>query len=226
MAHEISARSEAALLALFPVVKGRTDAPSYLVDQLVEAELHRRGIADVVSGASHVLALTQGPLMKEEYDLSAHAHGDGWHLDAVLLDPLEFTLFNMHYGFSAGDAALKALVAALKQCCPQSKVVRTHTDGFAILFGPSAGTTPTEETVELVAEAAQKSFASIANSQPWKFTTAQLSLTIVEPQNWQVLGPLVFAECERALFMARRSRDFKCVERRIELHGRLPSFDE
>jgi GGDEF domain-containing protein len=218
MAHEISARTQAALLALFPVVQGRTDAPTYLVDQLVEAELHRRGIPDSVSLATHALALTQGSLMKEEYDVSAHSHGDGWRIDAIVIDPIEFTVFNMKYGFAAGDLAFQALILALKKVCPNTKIVRIHTDGFAILFGP--------KLVEQVKQSAVESFATIPNTAPWKFTVGTLSLTLVEPQNWQIIGPTVWAECERALFIAKRTKDFKGIQRRIEFNGRLPLFEE
>ena len=138
MSHPITERSEKALLGLFPTAQGRADGPTWLVDQLVDAELHRRGYPDSVTGAVHALALNQGSLLKEEFDLSSHGHSDGWVIGAVLVDPLEFTLFNMRYGFKAGDEALRAMVAGMKQVCPSAKVVRIHTDGFAILLGPTA----------------------------------------------------------------------------------------
>jgi hypothetical protein len=111
--HPISERSAKAVMALFPLAQGRPDAPTFLVDQLVEAELQRRGAPDA-TGAFSPLALTQGSLLKEEYDLSTHGHAEGWSLGAVLVDPLEFMLFNQRYGFPAGDAALKAMVGAMR----------------------------------------------------------------------------------------------------------------
>jgi hypothetical protein len=39
-----------------------------------------------------------------------------------------------------------------------------------------------------------------------------------------VLGPLVWAECERALVIARRAPFEGLLERRVVLDGRLPDF--
>ena len=220
MTNTISDRSERALLALFPNVLGRPDAASWLVDQLVDAELHRRGNLDAVSGAFHPLALTQGTLLKEEFDFSTQAHADGWVLGAVLVDPLEFTLFNMKHGFPAGDAALKAMVAAMKEAAPDAKVVRIHTDGFAVLLGPTSSARATPELLQRTREALGRALPEV------RFTMGLLELTVVEPPNWQVLGPLAWAECERALMIARRQPTEALQARRVELNGRLPDFNQ
>ncbi|HEY1089266.1 MAG TPA: diguanylate cyclase [Archangium sp.] len=218
MPFEITERSERALLALFPTAQGRPDAPTWLVDQLVDAELHRRGTPDAVSGAIHALALNQGNLLKEEFDLSTHGHSDGWMINAILVDPLEFTVFNMHHGFKAGDAALRSMVDAMKAVCPSSKVVRIHTDGFAVLLGP---TSDTRLTPDLLPRLREELAAKVPNV---KFTLGQLELTVVDPPNWQVLGPLVWAECERALTIARRKPTDALQQRRVVLDGRLPEL--
>jgi GGDEF domain-containing protein len=217
--HPISERSAKALLALFPTAQGRPDGPSWLVDQVVDAELHRRGYPDAVSGAFHALALKEGTLLKEEYDLSTHGHADGWVLGAVLVDPLEFTVFNMHRGLPAGDAALRAMGEAMKSACPRAKVVRIHTDGFAVLLGPTADQPLTEALV------AQVRAALAAKLPELTFTIGALELTVVDPPNWQVLGPLAWAECERALMIARRGGVSSIQRRRVVLDGRLPAFD-
>lgn len=219
MPNTISDRSERALLALFPNALGRPDAASWLVDQLVDAELHRRGNPDA-SGAFHALALTQGTLLKEEFDFSAQAHSDGWVLGAVLVDPLEFTLFNMKHGFPAGDAALKAMVTAMKAATPDAKVVRIHTDGFAALLGPTSSSRATPEVLARTREALRRALPEVT------FTMGLLELTVVEPPNWQVLGPLAWAEAERALMIARRQPTEALQARRVELNGRLPDFNQ
>ena len=84
MAQQISEQTEKTLLSMFPMVKGKHNAGSYLVDQLVETELHRRGSPDK-SGAFHALSLNQGSLLREEYDLSTHGHSDGWLIGALLV---------------------------------------------------------------------------------------------------------------------------------------------
>ncbi|MCC6334530.1 MAG: GGDEF domain-containing protein [Myxococcales bacterium] len=219
MTHSISERSAKALLALFPTAQGRPDGPSWLVDQVVDAELHRRGYPDAVSGAFHALALKDGSLLKEEYDLSTHGHSDGWVLGAVLVDPLEFTVFNMEHGLPAGDAALRAMVEAMKSVCPRAKVVRLHTDGFAVLLGPTADQPLTDALVPATRTALAAKLPGL------EFTLSALELTVVDPSHWQVLGPLVWAECERALVIARRAGVTSIQRRRVVLDGRLPPFD-
>ena len=229
MTFPITDRSAKALLALFPTAQGRPDAPTWLVDQLVDAELHRRGAPDTVTGATHALALNQGQLLKEEFDISTHGHSDGWVIGAVLVDPLEFTLFNMRYGFKAGDAALRAMVEGMKQVCPSAKVVRLHTDGFALLLGPTADCKVKPELISQLREVLPAKVAAVTPKdaeppKPMLFTFGLLELTVVEPPNWQILGPLVWAECERALMIARRKPTAELQVRRIVMDGRLPDM--
>ena len=217
-------------MALFPNVQGRADGPTWLVDQLVDAELHRRGYPDAVTGAIHGLALNQGSVLKEEFDLSTHGHSDGWVIGAVLVDPLEFTLFNMRYGFKAGDAGLRAVVEGMKQVCPSAKVVRIHTDGFAILHGPTAEGRVGPELIARLREVLPAKVAAVTpvDAEPRKdvrFTFGLLELTVVDPPNWQLLGPLVWAECERALMIARYQPTEALQQRRVVLDGRLPEFE-
>ena len=229
MSHTITERAEKALLALFPTAQGRPDGPTWLVDQLVDAELHRRGTPDAVTGAIHALALNQGQLLKEEFDLSTHGHSDGWEIGAVLVDPLEFTLFNMRYGFKAGDAALRAMVEGMKEVCPTAKVVRIHTDGFAVLLGPTADQKVSAQFIPRLREVLPVKVAAVTpkDSEPTKpvvFTLGLLELTVVDPPNWQILGPLVWAECERALMIARRMPTEALQRRRVVMDGRLPEM--
>jgi GGDEF domain-containing protein len=230
MPHVISDRAAKALLALFPTAQGRPDGPSWLVDELVEAELHRRGMPDAVTGAFHALALKEGQLLKEEFDLNTHGHADGWVLGAVTVDPLEFMLFNMRYGFPAGDAALKAMVQGMKEVCPKAKVARTHTDGFAILLGPTAEQAVSPELLPRLREVLPARVAAVTpdDGEPKKvvgFTLGLLELTVVDPPNWQLLGPLAWAECERLHMIARRAPSTELLRRRVVLDGRLPDFE-
>ncbi len=230
MPSPISERSERALLALFPRAQGRPDAASWLVDQMVDAELHRVGAPDETSGALHALALTQGSLLKEEYDLSTHGHADGWVLGALLVDPLELTVFNMTYGFEVGDAALKAMVRAMKAQHPTAKVVRIHVDAFAVLFGPTSQTTVSSAFVEPLRAAMTAAVSAVtpptdAPARALGFTMAAVELTVVDPPNWQVLGPLAWAEFERALVIAKRQPFHDVLRRTVTLGGRLPEFD-
>jgi hypothetical protein len=193
-------KSERALAALFPQNLGQRASPSALVESLIDAEGWRKGAPDPVSGALHPFALTQGSVLKEEYDLSTHGHGDGWVLGALLADPVELTLFNMKHGFAKGDLALKAIVTSLRAVAPKSKVVRLHADGFAALLGPTS-----EQSAD-------------------EFTLGLFELTVLDPPHWQVLGPLAWAESERALFIARKAPWTGVLRRRLELGGRLPEL--
>ncbi|MDP2273538.1 MAG: GGDEF domain-containing protein [Archangium sp.] len=216
-------------MALFPTAQGRPDGPTWLVDQLVDAELHRRGSPDSVTGAIHALALNQGQLLKEEFDLSTHGHSDGWVIGAVLIDPLEFTLFNMRYGFKAGDVAMRAMVEGMKEVCPSAKVVRLHTDGFAVLLGPTADQKISADLLPRLREVLPAKVAAVTPKDAEAerrvvFTFGLLELTVVDPPNWQILGPLVWAECERALVIARRQPTEALQLRRVTLDGRLPEM--
>jgi len=201
---------DALLKAMFPMVSA-----DEAIDALVDAEAHRRGQPDRVSGAFHALALTQGMLLKEEYDLSTHGHG-AWVLGAVLADVRELTVINMHHGFPEGDRVLRATVEALKSVAPGAKVVRTHADGFAALLGPTA-----EQRIdEALGRRAKEALAKVtALGKPVAFTVGLLELTVTQPSHPQVLSVLTWAECERALAIARREPFESVLRRHIALDG-------
>jgi len=222
MPTEVSEASQRALLRLFPTAAGRPDAVPWLVAQLVDAERHRRGEPDVVSGAFHALALTQGALVREEYDLNTHGHADGWVMGALLVDPRELILVNRDRGFPAGDAALRAIADALREVVPTAKVVRVHSDGFAALLGPTAQREVSEALLPPLAAALAAHLARVETSL--HFTLGALELTVVDPPSWQVLGPLIWAEVERALVVFRRTAFQGVLRRRVVLDGRLPEL--
>lgn len=194
------------LRALFPNVP-----PEQAARALLDAEGHRRGTRDAVSGAFHALALTQGALLKEEYDLSTHGHHAGWVMGAVVADIRELTVVNMKHGFEEGDRVLRQTAEALQAVSPNAKLVRVHSDAFALLLGPMAQD-PVTPAHLAKARAALKVPCSVG----------LLKLTVVGPSHWQVLGPLVWAECERALVLARRAPKDEVLNRTVVLDGRLP----
>ena len=184
--------------------------PSRSLDALLEAEAARRGLPDPVSGAIHGLALLQGSLLKNEYDLSTHAHHAWWEVGAVVVDLVQTIGINMRHGFPVGDAALRAVATALKARFPTAKVVRIHTDAFAVLLPPSAELEVSTSLRDgLDAQLASAVAAVLPEDgepklQP-RFTIALLRLKLRAPSHWQVLGPIVWAECERALVDEKRS---------------------
>ncbi len=184
---------------------------------MIDAEEHRRGGRDSVSGAFHALGLTQGSLLKEEYDLSTHSHHSGWVIGAAVVDIRELTVVNMNHGFETGDEVLKDTVVALERACPKAKVVRVHSDAFAVLLGPMS-----EQKIQPSLKQTLRSALRQNARLPVEYSIGLLELTIVAPSHWQLLGPLVWAECERALVLARRAPSDEVLRRKIVLEGGIP----
>lgn len=190
------------------------------LDALLQAEQFRRGERDPVSGAFHVFALTQGSLLRQEYDLSTHGHYEGWDIGAVIVDIQRLILVNQEHGFPTGDAVLRSTAQALEQAFPSGKTVRIHGDAFAVLLPPSA-----ERAMDAALEAT--TLESLKGRAPVEigFSVSLLKLTFVKPSHWQVLGPLVWAECERALVMRSRGQASGIQLRRIELDAAIPGSE-
>ncbi len=216
------------LIALHPWAAERSREPVQLaLRTLIDAERARRGLPDAL-GAIPALALTQGSLLKDEFDLSTHAHHDGWRVGAVIADVLGMISLNARFGFAAGDALLRATVASLAAQYPGARVVRIHPDAFAALLTPSSQLTVQEHFQEttrsrLVEDVAQALPPGAAAGEGPRYTVSLLELTVDQPSCWQVLGPLVWAELERAHVMQRLGRTRELVQqRRIRLDGFVP----
>jgi Diguanylate cyclase, GGDEF domain len=209
------------LVNLFPRVLQREREPvQAALALLLEAEEQRRGAADA-TGASSALALLQGTLLKEEYDLSTHAHHDAWRVDALVADVRGLIHVNARHGFATGDTLLRGVVAALRSTFPGARLVRLHGDCFAALLAPSSGLTLAAQSgaqARAALEAAARA-ALPAEAEVPGFTLAQLSLRVRAPSHWQVLGPLVWAELERAFVLARMGGAEGVQERTLELAG-------
>jgi hypothetical protein len=85
-------------------------------------------------------------------------------------------------------------------------VVRIHGDAFAVVLGPTA-----DQRVEAVSnvESALEQATRVAlppHKGPLSFTVARLTLRVKDPPNYEVLGPLLWGECERALVLAKRGQ--------------------
>jgi GGDEF domain-containing protein len=205
----------------------REKATEQALRALLDAERSRRGEPDRVTGAFHVLALTQGSLLRYEYDLSTHGHHEGWEIGAVIVDPLELIKVNQSHGFPAGDAALRAIADTLREVFPSGRLVRIHSDAFAMLLPPSservvdAGLEQT--TREALREGVPRRLTAAGLSGiALDYTVALLHLIIENPSHWQVLGPLVWAESERALVLARTRAAQGVQRRRIPLEAAVP----
>jgi GGDEF domain-containing protein len=210
-----------ALRAAFPEVATRFPLESERsLEWLAQEDSWRRGGRDRVSGAQHRLGLLQGTLLKEDFDVGFHSGDGGWRLGAVLVDVVALTLFNAAHGFAEGDRLLTAMVEALRGAFPGAKVVRIHADAFAVLLGPTA-----EAKFSEGSEATAQSVLTSVGSR-WRpaadFTTALLDLTLVSPSHHEVIGPLVWAECERALLLKKRIPATGVVARKVVLDALTP----
>jgi len=228
MAHTVDDAVVHAVLALNPWVQSRPEPERFPVALagLLEAEASRRGEPEPVTGACHVTALTQGPLLRPEYDLSVHAHS-GWEAGAVIVDVLGMIHVNQEAGFALGDRFLRAVATALAESFPTSRVVRVHTDCFAALLLPSSDLELEESHLGLARGALERAAEAFqarqgAPRQLPGFTISGLRLRILDPSHWQVLGPLVWAEIERAHVMTRRGLASGIQRRELHLDGRVP----
>lgn len=224
MPYAIDEAQATALVSLYPRLVQRSPEPvKVALQRLLDEEHARRGVPDS-TGAINPLALTQGSLLKEEFDLSTHAHHAGWTLGAIIVDVKGMIHVNARHGFPVGDAMLKAVVQSLHARFPGAKVVRLQADNFAALLVPTSGLSVTAELREatrsgLVADA--RSVLAEGAEAP-DFTIALLELTIEQPTHWQVLGPLVWGELERAYTLERMGSAGGLQRRRLQLGGFVP----
>jgi GGDEF domain-containing protein len=227
MAHTLDDATVETLLGLQPWVKSRPPAEhaGLALQALLDAEACRRGAPDPVSGALNVLFLTQGTLLKPEFDISVHAHVP-WEVGLLTVDILEFIRVNQAAGFAKGDAFLRAVASCLLATFPSAHVVRIHTDCFCVLFAPSS-------QVELEEAQREKARAALARAEadfrkgeprltsPVGFTLGLARLRVVDPSHWQVLGPLVWGEAERTHVLARAGKADGILLRTVDLAGRV-----
>ena len=224
MPHALDDATATALVQLFPWVLQRPggDPVATAAQRLLDEERARRGAPDA-TGALNPLALQQGTLLKEEFDLSLHAHG-GWTVGGVVVDVQRLIHVNAQHGFKTGDALLAAVVRALAALFPGAKVVRLHGGTFAAVLGPISGLRVDAGTAERTRTALGAAATAVLppGATVPGFTVATLELTIEEPSHWQVLGPLVWAELERAFTVEKQGAAQGVQVRRLQLGGFVP----
>jgi GGDEF domain-containing protein len=228
MPYAIDEALATALVALYPRLVQRSPEPvKVALQRLLDEEHARRGVPDA-TGALNPLALTQGTLLKEEFDLSTHAHHAGWTLGALIVDVKGMIHVNARHGFPVGDTLLRAVVESLHAQLPGAKVVRLQGDNFAALLVPTSGLSVTEALREStqVRLGVDARSALPAGAEALDFTLALLELTIEQPTHWQVLGPLVWGELERAYTLERMGNAGGVQHRRLQLGGFVPGHSE
>lgn len=228
MPYAIDDAQASALVALYTRLVQRSPEPvKVALQRLLDEEHARRGVPDA-TGALNPLALTQGTLLKEEFDLSTHAHHAGWTVGALIADVKGMIHVNARHGFPAGDAMLRAVVESLRSQFPGAKVVRLQGDCFAALLVPTSGLSVTEALRESARSrlSADARAALPGGAEAPDFTLALLELTIEQPTHWQVLGPLVWGELERAYTLEHLGNAGGLQRRRLQLGGFVPGRSE
>ena len=157
--------------------------------------------------------------------MSVHGHIP-WEVGLLTVDVLELMSVNQAAGFPTGDRVLRATAGALVATFPSAHVVRIHTDCFCVLFAPSSGVALAEEHRGIARAALQKAVQELRLSEPrlpepLDFTLGLALLRVVDPSHWQVLGPLVWAEAERAHVLARAGKAEGMLLRTLDLAGRV-----
>lgn len=187
---------------------------------VLEAERRRKGDPDPVSGAFSRLAMTQGTLLKEEYDHGTHSFAGGAVFGAAVVDTVGLIHLNMEYGFARVDQALAAQVKALREVCPKAKIVRIHGDAFAVVLGPTAEQKVTVELAGALRTALEQATRdTLSHPGPLKFHVALLELRVKDPPNHDVLGPLLWGECERALVLESRAPTGLVLQRSVDFNA-------
>ena len=218
------------VIAAVPWVKEREEPHrrfSAALEWLVQQEEYRHGAPEAFTSALTPLALMQGSLLKREFDLSVHAH-TGWEAGAMIVDVKGLIEINRYSGFAIGDRVLLELTAALRDAFPREPMVRIHGDCYAVLLLPSSGQQLREEHLARVGEALERVPPEVGAAEVWlprplEFTLSALRLRVFDPSHWQLLGPLLVAEIERAHVMARRGLASGIQERELRLDGRVPA---
>ena len=140
-------------------------------------------------------------------------------------DSKELIEVNKSSGFSGGDHVLLEISAQFRRAFPREQIVRMHGDCYAVLFLPSSGEALQEaDLIRARAALVEVTAAAVASglTMNLEYTLSALRLRVFDPSHWQVLGPLLVSEIERAHAMTRRGLASGIQERELRLDGRIP----
>ncbi len=194
------------------------------LESVVLGALMRRGTPDPQTGALARSYLIEGPLLRETLERPEQALDGAWRAGVVAVDVRGLRHVNDRLGMEAGEKVLVAVADGLRAFCPDRPLVRLHGDAFATLYLPPSGHALTDQSPERVADAlvglAEERMPELAEAglEP-AFTVAALDLVIEQPFHWRVLGPLVWAEAERAHVAVRNAQATGLQRRTIPLDG-------
>jgi GGDEF domain-containing protein len=194
------------------------------LDFLVRDARLRRGDPETQTGALARHYLVEGALLRGTLPRPEHGLDGPWQAGIVAVDVRSLLRINDQLGMEAGERTLRVVADGLRGLYPQRPVVRLHGDAYAALLLPPHEHRFAEGTPERVRERlAQLTAVRVpelsARGLAPAFTVAALDLVIDRPFHWRVLGPLVWAEAERALAVVRTGRGEEVQRRKVSLDG-------
>lgn len=205
---------------------GAVDANA-LVSYILEREMSRRGGRDPATGALTSWCLRAGELLRPRAAWPWRGLAGEWRLGAMVVDVRNLKLINDRFGLPVGHALIAGVARALMSAFPEAQTIRIHGDAFAVLlFPPEDGkvSPSTRSTLRDQLVSTASSCLEGAGEAPTvvDFTMSLLSLVVENPYEWQLLGPLVAAELNRAHDLERTGKAAGVQERRLDLQGHIP----
>lgn len=206
-------------------VDGRKHFGDGLQSVVLQA-LMRKGIPDPQTGTLTRSYLIEGVLLRDTLEQPELGTGGEWSCGVVAVDVRGLKLVNDRLGMEGGERMLKLVADGLYAFCPDRPIIRLHGDAFAALYLPPGGHNISDGSPERLADAlgalADERMPGLEEHDlDPAFTVAALDLVIERPFHWRVLGPLVWAEAERAHVAVRAGRASGLQHRRIALDGYL-----
>lgn len=205
------------------VIEGRKHFGDGLQSVVLQA-LMRKGIPDPQTGTLTRSYLIEGVLLRDTFEHPERGLDGEWSCGVVAVDVRGLVHVNDRLGMEGGEQMLKLVADGLRAFCPDRPIIRLHGDAFAALYPPPDGHNISDGSPERLADAlsalADERMPELAEHdlEP-AFTVAALDLVIDRPFHWRVLGPLVWAEAERAHVAVRTGQATGLQHRRIELDG-------
>lgn len=204
-------------------VDGRKHFGDGLQSVVLQA-LMRKGLPDPQTGSLTRSYLIEGVLLRDTMEQPELGLEGDWSCGVVAVDVLGLMHVNDRLGMEGGEQMLKVVADGLRAFCPDRPIIRLHGDAFAALYLPPGGHNISDGSPDRLSDAltgmAQERMPELGEQglEP-RFTVAALDLVVERPFHWRVLGPLVWAEAERAHVAVRTGRASGLQHRRISLDG-------
>jgi GGDEF domain-containing protein len=206
-------------------VEGRKHFGDGLQSVVLQA-LMRKGLPDPQTGALARSYLIEGVMLRDTIDCASLGADAEWCAGVLTVDVRRLALVNDVLGMQGGERILALVADGVRAFSGPAPVVRIHGDAFAAVYVPPREHPFDEGTAErlsasLVALVKERMPELAEHGVEPAFTVSALDLVIERPFHWRVLGPLVWAEAERANVAARTGNATGLQRRRLHLDGHV-----